>query len=222
MQRRSSPRLLLGAYAAPALRGALLAGAAAALPGCADADPPVGDAGAYRSAQACIADGWLTAAQCQEAEAAARAEHEGLAPRYAAQADCETDYDRCEQRATGGGSFFMPFFAGYMTSRLISDIGSGRRYATRPLYGARGGDYITSSGTLVRGYGRTPITRGGFASLATRPTPMRFASGATQLGRHGAVGGSYPTRTYAGGNYAGRSSVTRGGFGGSGSYGRGG
>ena len=83
MVRRSSSQLQLGRYASPGMRGIVIAGAAAALTGCEDPEPAVGEVAAYSSTAQCIVDDLVPNERCTEAEAQARAEHEESAPRYA-------------------------------------------------------------------------------------------------------------------------------------------
>lgn len=90
------------------------------------------DATIYTSANDCINDNPDAITQCTTAYEEALKEAERTAPRYNSQQDCEYDFgvDRCRTHSSGGGSFFIPFMAGYM----ISDLLSPRRYYTRPMF----------------------------------------------------------------------------------------
>ncbi len=144
------------------------------------------DAAVYETVEQCTAAGLVDAATCAQQFEQARAEHPNVAPRYARQEDCYTDfgYARCEQyRTSGGGSFFVPLMLGYMLAPRV-----GSRVYTQPLYrsaddpntfrtasnrqiasiGANGQTSVAKS-TAQQPRARTrTVSRGGFGARAAR------------------------------------------------------
>jgi uncharacterized protein YgiB involved in biofilm formation len=142
-----SPLLALGTIAASSL----------ALASCA------GDAPAevmFTSAEQCIAAG-MDQQVCQTGYQDAVQAHLASAPRFDGMAACEAEYGvgQCTPapataNSGGGGSFFMPFLAGYMMSSALnnlSDYGAYRRqrelngyaYGSSPIYRNRSGQTLT-------------------------------------------------------------------------------
>jgi uncharacterized protein YgiB involved in biofilm formation len=76
------------------------------------------EANIYTSANDCISHNPDAVEQCNTAYEEAVQEAERTAPRYNSQQDCEYDFgvDRCRTHSSSGGSFFIPFMAGYMIS----------------------------------------------------------------------------------------------------------
>lgn len=70
--------------------------------------------------------------QCIAAYQQALAEAQRTGPKYNNQRDCEHEFgnNQCHRVESSSGSFFMPFMAGYMLSNLFS----GSRYYSQPLY----------------------------------------------------------------------------------------
>lgn len=144
----------------------------------------------YPSVQACIDDGKLDAAKCQEEYDHAVKEHERTAPHYTTDYDCYHEYgqNRCYQPP--GTNYFLPLLAGYMIGRATSPNnnyygGGGGGYwgGSYPVYHSRYEPYgwRTSSGYSVgSGQGRvyvpqaatkpgvsaSALSRGGFGSQA--------------------------------------------------------
>lgn len=111
-------RMKLRIAAAPVAASVLLSG-------CSDSRET---AQIYSTLEDCISDNPQAVSQCETAYQSAVDEAMRTAPRYASLADCEYDFgaNQCRQ---GGGSFFMPFMAGYMLSNLMSPS-----YYSRPLF----------------------------------------------------------------------------------------
>ena len=86
----------------------------------------------YTSIQDCIDDNPDFSQQCQAAYEDALKEAERTGPKYGSQRDCEHEFgpNQCRYVESGSGSWFMPFIAGYM----LSDLFSGRRYYSQPMY----------------------------------------------------------------------------------------
>ncbi|MDN4503755.1 DUF1190 family protein [Alteromonadaceae bacterium BrNp21-10] len=70
--------------------------------------------------------------ECRAAYKDAVAEAERTGPKYNSQRDCEYEFgaSQCRQYNSSGGSFFMPFMAGYMLSSFLSP----GPYHTQPMY----------------------------------------------------------------------------------------
>ncbi|GAA0352444.1 DUF1190 family protein [Bowmanella denitrificans] len=90
------------------------------------------DADVYTSANDCIEKNPEFAEQCTAAYQQALEEAARTAPKYNNATDCEYDFgqQQCHQVESGGGSFFVPFMAGYMLSNLMSPRG----YHSQPLF----------------------------------------------------------------------------------------
>ena len=87
----------------------------------------------YTSEQDCIDQNPNQIAECQTAYQHALTEAEKTAPKYQSRNDCEYEFgaNQCTQSyQSGGGSFFMPFMAGYMISNLLSP----RPHYSQPLF----------------------------------------------------------------------------------------
>jgi len=143
----------------------LLAGGAVMLAGC-GSDPvappapkdntPKTDVVAFDNAFDCKAKTGMTQDECVDARSQAIAVGEKTAPRFEAIEDCEGQWGAggcIEQKATtGGGSFFVPFMAGFMISNLIG--GGKREYL--PLYRRSGSqNFATAKGDELKP-GRKP------------------------------------------------------------------
>ncbi|NMH59029.1 DUF1190 domain-containing protein [Alteromonas ponticola] len=69
--------------------------------------------------------------QCEMAYQHAVQEAARTSPRYNSEYDCEYEFgpNQCQRVERDGGSFFMPFMAGFMVSQLMSP-----RYYSQPIY----------------------------------------------------------------------------------------
>lgn len=91
------------------------------------------EASVYQTVDECINDNPAAAEQCQSAYEKALIEAERTGLKYGNRYDCENEFgaNQCrEMHANNGGSFFMPFMAGYMISNLLSPRG----YYSQPMY----------------------------------------------------------------------------------------
>lgn len=86
----------------------------------------------YTSIDDCTNQNPEFASECKAAYQQALDEATRTGPRYNSARDCEYDFgtNQCQVVNTGGGSFFMPFMAGYMLSSLMSPRG----YYPQPLF----------------------------------------------------------------------------------------
>jgi uncharacterized protein YgiB involved in biofilm formation len=100
-------------------------------------DEPQVDANVFRDVEQCIDQPGASRAACEEAYGVAAAQHAAVAPKYADEADCETDFGagQCETapyQTQSGGSVFMPLMMGYMMGSML---GGGRGgFGAQPLY----------------------------------------------------------------------------------------
>lgn len=163
MRRRMSghrrPFLALGTIAASTL----------ALSGCGDQTP---SEVMFTSVDQCVAAG-MDRQVCQAGYQDAMRAHLAVAPRFNGMAACEAEYGtgQCTEQPAGtvpnnsggGGSFFVPFLAGYMMSSALNNIGdyydyrrrqeqSGSYYGSTPIYRNRSGQTVT---TTVRSGGES-------------------------------------------------------------------
>ena len=172
--------------------GKLLMGASLfALAAC---EEPKVEAAIFESLEQCIDHPDMTQGQCRENFQAAQSQHAAVAPKYASEADCQSDFGagRCEKapyRSSTGGSVFMPLMMGYMMGSLL---GGGRSFGAQPLYrsaqsrntfrtannrsvGSKTGrTRVASTATSRPTFKSTTRSRGGFGSSA-----RRFGSAAT-------------------------------------------
>jgi uncharacterized protein YgiB involved in biofilm formation len=116
--------------------------AAVLLSGCGE-EPEVADI--YRTVSECADNnpGFFT--QCEYAYESAVEDAIRTAPRFSNERDCEFEFgdSRCEYVTNENGSFFMPFMAGFMLSRMLFqdddwDIDlkkkKKKRYYSQPLF----------------------------------------------------------------------------------------
>ena len=162
---------------------ALMGAGAITLTACGEAKE---EAAVYESVAQCEAAGVVDAATCVAQFEQAQAVHQNVAPRYARQEDCYTDfgYQRCEQyRTSGGTSFFLPFMLGYMFAprggsgvftqplyRSADDPNTFRTSANRRIAAvAPNGQTQIAKSTARQPKARTrTVSRGGFGARAAR------------------------------------------------------
>ncbi len=146
---------------------------------------------AYTSIDECKAANDVSDTECDSAYAAAQAEAERSAPRYATRAECEGQWgpEQCRSLNSGGGSFFGPLATGFIIGQLLN--GGGYR-GGGPLYRDREGQYSNGygGGYLSRDYrtGRN-IANARDHSPAARQAPTRVQSRTTVVSRGGFGGG---------------------------------
>jgi uncharacterized protein YgiB involved in biofilm formation len=134
------------------LRATLLGATALVLSACGEAKE---EALTYDSVESCIRAGIKDAKTCQAEFQSALVLHNKVAPRYARQNECFSDfgYDRCRRSSSG---FWLPFMVGYMIApRLSSGI------YTQPLYRTTGypNGYTTASNAPIGSVARDGRTR---------------------------------------------------------------
>lgn len=97
--------------------------------GCADDRQ---EAQIYTSVQDCKNDMPDAIAECEAAYQKAQEEALRTSPRFNSEYDCEYEFgpNQCRQVQSNGGSFFMPFMAGFMVSQLLSP----GPYYSQPMY----------------------------------------------------------------------------------------
>lgn len=93
---------------------------------------PRTEAQIYTSVEDCIKDNPSAEELCRSAYKTALDEAARTGPRFATQNDCEYEFGANQCRNyNNGGSFFVPFMAGYLVSNLLSP---DRRYYSQPMY----------------------------------------------------------------------------------------
>ena len=146
------------------LRATLLSATALVLTACGEAKE---EALTYNSVESCISAGVKDANTCRVEFQKAQELHNQVAPRYARQNECYSDfgYNRCQRTSSG---FWLPFMVGYMIApRLSSGV------YPQPLYRTTSNpnSYTTASngriGSVARD-GRTQVAK----SQVKRP-PVR-------------------------------------------------
>lgn len=161
----------------------------------------------YAGPEACIADDYFQDDYCVAKYEEAVQLHQEYGPAYEDLAACEADYGaqgcgRQVQTAAGGGagSFWSPFFTGYLVSSALNNTfnrpmpyyrdGMGG-YRTAGGYGFRGGDRYLPRGAyqqnaaLTRGVTNAQRARSG--TLAKAPQTARGRR--TTVARRGGFGG---------------------------------
>lgn len=81
------------------------------------------EANIYANEEDCIDQNPGYEAECKAAYEEAQQEAQRTAPKFNSQRDCEHEFgnNQCQEvRRSDGGSWFMPFMAGYMLSNLLS------------------------------------------------------------------------------------------------------
>jgi uncharacterized protein YgiB involved in biofilm formation len=152
------------------------------------------DASIYENVDQCKRAPGTTPDQCEASFKEASSQHAAVAPKYAAEADCQADFGvgKCEAapyRTSSGGSVFMPLMMGYMMGSML---GGRSSMMSQPLYksaqspnnfrtaenrnvGAKTGQTQVARSTTNRPtFKNSTRSRGGFGSSA-----RRFGSAAT-------------------------------------------
>lgn len=152
---------------------------------------------AYANLQECRAAGDFAPAECDQAFAAAQAQNEQNAPRFADQQTCEERYgvDQCVPR--NNGSFFTPLLTGFIVGQALGNLG-GPRYYGAPYYRDRYGQFYGPGGRAIsRNYvtGRPRVGREVLAPPRAQ-APSRAQSRSAVISRGGFGGGG--GRSYGG------------------------
>lgn len=159
----------------------LLGVAALALTACGESKE---EALAYDSVEACTKAGLNDKAVCEAEFEKAQQRHTELAPRYASENACYSDfgYNQCRTHRTSTGSLWLPLMVGYMMAPRL-----GSSVYTQPLYrpSRNPGSFYTGSGASVGSVASTgkaqvakaavsqptartrTVSRGGFGARAT-------------------------------------------------------
>jgi len=154
-------------------------------------EAPAVPALAYTSLDECRAANDVPDEECVVASNVAGQQAAETAPRYATREECEGQWGpaQCEQRNTGGGSFFGPLATGFIIGQMMN--GGGYR-GGGPLYRDREGQYSNGygGGYLSRDYrtGRN-VTNANDHTPAARQAPARAQSRTAVVSRGGFGGG---------------------------------
>ena len=147
---------------------------------------------AYTSLEECKAANDISPAECDAADANARAQAEQTAPRYATQSECEGAWgpDQCKPNTQGGGSFFTPLLTGFVIGQMLN--GGGYR-GGGALYRDRNGQFQNGygGGYVTRDYrtGRQIANGREHGADVARQAPSRVQSRTTVVSRGGFGGG---------------------------------
>lgn len=131
----------------------------------------------YTSIDDCKQDYPDAVEKCEAAYKTAAEEALRTSPRFNSEYDCEYEFgpNQCRNVNTGGGSFFIPFMAGYMVSSLLSP----NRYYSQPLYTSSSYNspfrsrWITADGHVFDGDIRKRNYRVSKDQLKPKPTVNR-------------------------------------------------
>lgn len=131
----------------------------------------------YTSIDDCKQDYPDALEKCEAAYKTAAEEALRTSPRFNSEYDCEYEFgpNQCRNVNTNGGSFFMPFMAGYMVSSLLSP----NRYYSQPLYTSSSYNspfrsrWITADGHVFDGDIRKRNYRVSKDQLKPKPTVNR-------------------------------------------------
>ena len=103
----------------------------------------------YPDAEACIADGELSAEQCRAAYQSALATSQANAPQYAQRADCVEDFGEAQCPTERRGGYFLPFMSGFLIARALGPGAAPAAGFAQPMYRPRSGEWVTPGGFTV-------------------------------------------------------------------------
>ena len=165
-------------------------------------EEPKAEGHTYASAAACIAAGQYSAADCENAFAAARSAHQIGGPRYEAEDLCEEEWgdDDCDRVSSGGSFIYMPRMHSYAMTRAIIPAPKGGAVPiqagaiqqpapvqAQPLYRTKPGDRATMDGSFIRtATGSKVILPQSIAAAPPRATPVMTRSSIATSGGFGA------------------------------------
>ena len=188
--------------------GVFAEGACAELVVADGAEAPPARAKDYQSVEACQADDYFQDDYCVAKYEEAVQLHQEHGPAYDNLAACEADYGAAmcgrqqpaAQAGGGAGSFWSPFFTGYLVSSAINSFNRpmpyyrdpyGGGYRTASGYGFRGGDNYVSRDAYRQNQrlaaGQTNAQRARAGTLAK--APQRAQARRTTVARRGGFGG---------------------------------
>lgn len=157
----------------------------------------------YTSIDECASENPNYMQECTSAYQEAKDEALRTSPKFVSEGDCEFEFgqDNCEYVSNQSSSFFMPFMAGYMMSRVVNGFGNNqRRYYSQPMftsYARRSvfrGRWFNASGKDFGNLGRRDtkvypsdfkkkptvnrtVKRGGFGKSVARSSSFRSFGG---------------------------------------------
>jgi uncharacterized protein YgiB involved in biofilm formation len=148
----------------------------------------------YKDVTECVAGARLTEDQCKAAFDHAKGEHERVAPRYTAQATCETDFGtgKCQAINHGAGIQYIPLMAAYALGYYA---GRPNYYQSQPLYYSstsfgNSGGYINSGGQpIARSTGNATVSRSSMQAPTRAVTMSRSGFGSSSSAKGGWGGG---------------------------------
>lgn len=153
--------------------------------------PQPGEERLYPNAQACIASGDFSTADCNAAFAAALEEHQKSAPSFASREECAQQYgdgsctevtsSSTDSQTQGGHSSFMPFMAGMLMGRAFNN-----GYA-RPAYVDRGKQTVSSGGGNYWSGGSNPVRQPGAPANLPPPPQGKIVTARSGFGSNNAA-----------------------------------
>lgn len=146
----------------------LLGATALAVAAC---DEPKEDVFTFKDVKSCVASGQFDEETCKAEYAKAKAQNDNVAPRFNSRHSCYSDFghNQCyHYTSSSGGSFWLPFMAGYM----MAPRGHSTIVSTQPLYRPHSdaGGYYTATSTRV-GSAYSTSGRGQIAKSKAGPPP---------------------------------------------------
>ncbi|HZG47523.1 MAG TPA: DUF1190 domain-containing protein [Allosphingosinicella sp.] len=166
------------------------------LTGCGD-DPMV-EGQVFPTVAECVAAG-TPQGECQEAYNQALADNQNDAPRFESQDLCEGEFGggQCQQRAEGGGSFWVPLLAGFVIANAIDDVDFDRKKKRKyaPIYMSRANGNYYYGGSNYGPMSRTSSGRYGFApATLDRPVSAPRVQSRSDIASRGGFGGRASSR----------------------------
>ena len=128
---------------------------------------------------------------CQSAYNEAVAEAMRTGPKFESQSECAANFGLSSCQQDSGGSFWMPFIAGYMVSEVIDEVGDYFEYKNRmkrygnvasPVWSAKSNkNYVDASGSSLGKVGTRTMSSAGSSfdkkSTSTKATTKTMSRG---------------------------------------------
>lgn len=138
------------------------------------------DAKIYTSVEDCKTDYPDAVEKCETAYENALQESARTSPRFNSEYDCEYEFgpNQCQQVSNNGHSFFIPFMAGYMVSRLLTPgpIYSQPIYTSYSPYSSFRSRWVTADGQVFSGDIRNRKYKVSPSVYKPKPTVTRTVS----------------------------------------------
>jgi uncharacterized protein YgiB involved in biofilm formation len=171
------------------------------LTGCGGDDPMV-EGQVFATVAECVAAG-TPQGECQNAYNQALADNQNDAPRFESQDLCEGEFGtgQCQQRAEGGGNFWVPLLGGFLIANAIDDLDFDRKKKRRyaPIYMSRANGNYYHGGSNYGPMSRSSSGRYGLGSAALdRPISAPRVQSRADIASRGGFGGRASSRSSGG------------------------